>query len=111
MGVMIEPIPDSVRLRVTGDVETILSVPFDDDDRFLLGFSDGTLLIGTYDDDLRCTFEVATDGAGLVRFGDGRAVLEWRADWVTVSVYDANVVEPPVPEALPLFPDLDRWAA
>lgn len=111
MGVMIDPIPDSVRLRVTGDIETILLVPYDDDDRFFLGFSDGTLLIGTYDDELRCTFEVATDGAGMVRFAGGRAVLEFRVDWVTVSIYDANVVEPPPPTVLPLFPDLDRWAA
>lgn len=111
MTVLIEPIPDSVRLRVTGDIETTLMVPYGDDDRFLIGFSDGTLLLGTYDDSLQCVWEVARDGAGFVRFIDGTALLEWRAEWVTVSVYDANVVEPPVPDVLPLFPDLDRWAA
>lgn len=111
MSVMVEAIPESVRLRVTGDIETTLTVPYDDDDRFLLGFSDGTLLQGAYNDRLECIWAVARDGAGIVRFADGTAVLEWSAEWVTVSVYDANVVEPPVPEVLPLFPDLDRWAA
>lgn len=37
MGVMIEAIPESARVQVTGDVETMLSVPFEDDDRFLIG--------------------------------------------------------------------------
>jgi uncharacterized protein YfaT (DUF1175 family) len=111
MSVTIEPIPGSVRLRSTGDIETVLTVPYDDDDRFFVGFSDGTLLHGTYDDNLRCGWKVAREGAGLVRFiGDG-VVLEWNAEWVTASVYDANVMEPQMPQALPLFPDLDRRAA
>lgn len=111
MSVTVEAIPDSVRLLVRGDIETTLTVPYDDDDRFLLGFSDGTLLLGTYNDSLECIWEVAREGAGIFRVVGGVALLEWRAEWVTVSVYDANVAEPPVPEALPLFPDLDRWAA
>ncbi|MDX3911349.1 MAG: hypothetical protein QHC67_16255 [Sphingobium sp.] len=111
MSVLVQPIPDSVRLRVTGDIETTLTVPYDDDDRSLLGFSDGTLLLGTYDDSLQCIWEVARDGAGIVRFNEGGVVLEWHAEWVTVAVYDANVVEPAVPAVLPLFPDLDKWAA
>lgn len=111
MGVLIEPIADSVRLSVKGDVETVLTVPYDDDDRFLVGFSDGTLLLGTYDDALACEWEVARDCAGIVRFIDGSAIVEWHIEWVTVSVFDANVVEPGIPETLPLFPELDRWAA
>lgn len=111
MSVTIEPIPGSVRLRSTGDIETVLTVPYDDDDRFFIGFSDGTLLQGTYDGSLRCDWKVAKEGAGLVRFVGESVVLEWRAEWVTASVYDANVVEPQMLKALPLFPDLDRWAA
>ena len=41
MSVVIRPVPDSVALLVTGDITTRLTVPYDDDDRFLLGFSDG----------------------------------------------------------------------
>jgi hypothetical protein len=111
MAVTIEPIPGSVRLRSMGDIETVLTVPYDDDDRFFVGFSDGTLLQGTYDGSLRCKWKVAREGAGLVRFVGDSVVLEWLAEWVTASVYDANVLEPQVPQALPLFPDLDRRAA
>ncbi|KXU29478.1 hypothetical protein A0J57_23180 [Sphingobium sp. 22B] len=111
MSVLVQPIPDSVRLRVTGDVETVLSVPYEDDDRFLLGFSEGTLLIGFYDDRLNCRWEVARGGAGIVQFTSDGVRLNWHVEWATVSIYDANMAEPPLPQALPLFPDLDRWAA
>jgi len=111
MAVTIEPVAGSVRLRVTGDIETTLAVPYDDDDRFLVGLSDGTLLLGNYDETLRCFWEVARHGAGIVRFIGDTVVLEWRAEWVTVAVYDANVVEPAVSQSLPLFPELDCWAA
>lgn len=111
MAVTIEPLLNSVRLRVTGDVETVLTVPYADDDRFVLGLSDGTLLLGTYDETLECSWEVAREGAGIVRFDGNRVVIEWCTEWVMASVYDPNVIEPRVPHTLPLFPDLDRWAA
>ena len=111
MAVTIEPIPSSVQLRVMGDIETVLTVPYADDDRFLLGLSDGTLLLATYDEALRCSWVVAREGAGLVRFDGERLALEGHAEWVTVSVYDATMIVSRVPEALPLFPNLDRRAA
>lgn len=108
MGVKIEAIPDSVRVRITGDVETVISVPYDDDDRFMVGLSDGTLLIGSYDDALRCEFDVARYGAGFVQIERGAAKIEWRGiEWATVSAYDANIVEPAGPEPMPLFPDVE----
>jgi len=110
MSVLVQPIPDSVRLHVTGDIETTLTVPYEDNDRFLIGFSDGTLLLGAYDEQLKCVWDVATEGAGIVRFTDDGVRLDWRVEWATVSVYDANIAEPPLPEALPLFP-IDRWPA
>ncbi|MEC3911527.1 hypothetical protein U5A82_13960 [Sphingobium sp. CR2-8] len=107
MGVKIESIPESVRLRVSGDVETTIAVPYDDDDRFMIGLSDGTLLVGNYDEDLRCQFDVARYGAGFVKIEKGAAVVEWRGiEWATVSAYDANVVEPADPQPMPLFPEL-----
>lgn len=111
MTVKIEPVPESVRLRVSGDIETTLAVPYEDDDRFLIGLSDGTLLQGAYDDRLECKWEVARYGAGLIRVEGRSIIVDWRVEWVTVSVYDPNVIEPPMPPRLPLFPDLDRWAA
>lgn len=50
MSITILPVPGYPRLQVIGDIEAILHVPFDDDDRFLVGVSDGTLLVGTYDE-------------------------------------------------------------
>lgn len=111
MCVLIRPISDSVRLRVSGDVETVLAVPYDADERFLIGLSDGTLLMGAYDKCLRCRWEVARDGAGIVRFEGDAIRVEWRMEWVTVGTFDPHVVEPYDPPALPLFPDLDRWTA
>lgn len=105
MSVRVEPIPDSVRLRISGDVETVVSVPYEDEDRFMVAFSDGTLLVGSYDEDLQADFEVAREGAGFIR-RDGRAViLDWSMEWATVSAFDANVVEPKMPCPLPLFPE------
>ncbi|WP_397586625.1 hypothetical protein [Sphingobium fuliginis] len=111
MAVLIRPIPDSVRLSVTGDIETILTVPYEDDDRFLIALSDGTLLLGCYDDKLECRWDIAREGAGMVHFTGNGVRVEWRLEWATVSIYDPNVAEPPLPQALPLFPTLDRWAA
>lgn len=106
MAVTIEPIRGSARLRVTGDLETVLTVPFDDDDLFRLGLSDGTLLLGTYDDELRCSWEVAREGAGSVRVEARGVYVNTAVEWATASLYDANVVEPHQPSTLPLFPDL-----
>lgn len=111
MSVLIFPIPESVRLRVTGDVETMLYVPYDNDERFLVGLSDGTLLHGCYDEQMRCKWEVARDGAGIVKFEGDAVRVEWRVEWLTVAAFDPHVVEPGLPPPLPLFPSLDRWAA
>lgn len=108
MGVRIEAIPDSCRLKLSGDVETTVTVPYEDDDRFMVGLSDGTLLIGSYDEALCCHFDVARHGAGFVRIGDGTALVEWHGiEWAAVSTYDANIVERPEIKPLPLFPDIE----
>lgn len=111
MSVTIEAITGVAKLGVTGDIETVLTVPFDDDDRFLVGLSDGTLLQGVYDEHLGCEWKVAGHGAGIVRI-EGRAVtLDWRVEWVTVSIFNGDMIEPTTPPSLPLFPELDRHAA
>jgi len=107
MGIRIEAIPDSVRIRVTGDIETVLSVPYEDDDRFLVGLSDGTLLIGSYDDDLQCRFDVARERAGIIRCYEGAAQVDWRIEWATISTYDPNMVGPAAPKPMPLFLELN----
>ena len=111
MSVLIKPILGSVRFEVTGEIKTVLSVPYDDDDRFLIGLSEGTLLQGSYDEGLRCVWKLVTAGTGVVWFETDSVIVDGQIEWVTASAYDANLVDPPVPLALPLFPELDREAA
>jgi hypothetical protein len=111
MAVLIRPIPDSVRLSVPGDIDTVLVVPYEDDDRFMVALSEGTLLLGSYNEKLECRWDVAREGAGIVHFTSEGVRVDWRVEWAAASVYDPNVAEPPIPDALPLFPTLDRWAA
>ena len=111
MSISILPIAGSARLSVTGDLDAVLSVPFDDDDRFLVGLSDGTLLQGVYDEDLRCTWSVARYGAAIIRICGERVELDWKLEWVTVSLYCAPMLECAEPGPLPLFPELDQKAA
>ena len=111
MAVHIEAIAGSVKLSVTGDLETVLTVPYDEDERFLVGLSDGTLLLGTCDEDLTYAWSVARNGAGIVHIAKGSVTIEWHIEWATISVYDPNVIDPELPDVLPLFPKLDRWAA
>jgi hypothetical protein len=108
MSVRVEPVPDSVRLKISGDVETVLSVPYEDDDRFMVAFSDGTLLVGSYDDELRVGFEVAREGAAMIRRDGSAVVVDWDVEWATVSAFDANVVEPRAPRPMPLLALLER---
>jgi hypothetical protein len=111
MAVLIRPIPQSARLSVTGDIDTVLVVPYEKDERFMVALSEGTLLLGSYNEMLECRWDVARDGAGIVHFTSEGVRIDWRIEWAAASVYDPNVAEPPMPDVLPLFPTLDRWAA
>ena len=108
MALRIEPASGGMSMQVTGDIETQLAIPCDDAGRFLLGASDGTLLLGRFDEQLRCAWEVAKDGAGIVRVVEDAVVLDWHAEWVTASVYDPNIVEVSAPQPLPLFAHLEQ---
>lgn len=111
MAITIQPIPASTRLQVSGDIETVLQVPFDDDDRFFVGVSDGTLLLGTYDEELHCSWSIAREGAGIVRIESDRVNIEWAIEWVTAGLFDPALLETVICAPLPLFPDLDQLAA
>lgn len=67
VSIQVEAISGTAKLRVTGDIDAHLTVPFDDDDRFLIGLSYGTLVQGIYDDRLICTWSLLTEGAGIVQ--------------------------------------------
>lgn len=116
MAIQIDGIAGSVKMHVTGDLETVLTVPHDEDERFLVALSDGTLLLGTCDENLAYTWSVARNGAGIVHVAMGSVTIEWNVEWVTISVYDPNVIEPELSdtllvssEDLPCMPALGRY--
>jgi len=111
MSITILPVLGYPRLQVVGDIEAVLHVPFDDDDRFLVGVSDGSLLLGTYDEQLRCAWSVAREGAALVRIEGECVDLHWSVEWINVGLYSSAMIDRSKPAPLPLFPELDRHAA
>lgn len=90
MGVRIEA-NDGHRLRLTGDVETVLDVPARGvSEGFSLAFSEGTLVRGTWiPGGHACHFAIASEGAAMVRItrqGLGEALeLDWTFDWITLA--------------------------
>ncbi len=111
MSIQVEAISGTPKLRITGDIEAFLPVPFDDDDRFLIGLSDGTLMQCIYDERLICTWSVLTEGAGIVQLHSQSFTLDWKAEWIAVSTYSTSRCAIQSLEPLPLFPELDRWVA
>lgn len=99
-------------IRVSGDIETELRVPYDDgNDCFYIGFSDGTLVEGRYGEDQQYLFSVAAEGAGIPRIRRiGRSdvlTLEWKIEWVAVAdCMNCAVAESEPVEPLPDLPGL-----
>ena len=111
MSIQVEAISGTTKLLVTGDISAHLTVPFDDDDCFLIGLSDGALVQGIYDEKLICTWSLLTEGAGIVQLHTQGFTLDWKVEWIAVSAYSACGCAMQPPEPLPLFPELDRWVA
>lgn len=111
MSVTIFPVPGQPHIQVSGDIQAVLQVPFDDYDRFLVGISDGTLLIGTYDDQLRCAWSVVREGAAIVRIKGERVDLRWSVEWLNEGLFSGAMIDRSKTAPLPLFPELDRHAA
>lgn len=90
VGVQIEAM-DGGRLRLTGDMETVLDLPASAvTDGFSLAFSDGTLLRGHHDiGSGRCHLTLAAEGASIVRIKreerHDRAQIGWKIDWMTLA--------------------------
>jgi hypothetical protein len=83
---------------------------FNDDARFTLAMSDGTLVEGRLDDTDTCHFAVALEGAGITRIiGSSGAVLrhEWALEWIAISGADQSAKAEGKVAELPLFPDLE----
>ncbi len=104
MSITIVPLSPE-RLRVTGDVESELRVPFDgDEDRFHIAVSDGTLIAGEHDpEDDRFHYQVEIEGAGITRIDGETVTIDWRPEWVTIALFRADAAPPRSIEPLPLF--------
>ncbi|MGQ3177814.1 MAG: hypothetical protein ACT6R2_15665 [Blastomonas fulva] len=111
MSVTILPVREKPYIQVSGDIQAVLQVPFDDDDRFLVGISDGTLLVGTYDEKLRCAWSIVREGAAIMRIEGERVDIHWSVEWINVGLYSGAMIDRSEPSPLPLFPELDRHAA
>lgn len=100
------------RIRVSGDMETELRVPYNDgSDRFYVSFSDGTLVEGQYGEDQQYRFSIATEGVGIPRIrriGHSDVLtLEWKIEWVAVAdCMNCVVADPELVELLPDLPGL-----
>lgn len=90
MGVQIKAM-DGGKLKLTGDVETVLDLPASAvTDGFSFAFSDGTLLRGHHDiGSGRCHFVLAVEGAAIVRIlREGRhdgARIDGQIEWMTLA--------------------------
>jgi len=90
VGIQIEAI-DSHRLRLTGDVETLLDLPARAKiEGFSLAISDGSLIRGDYDAGRdRCRFSIDVEGAAIIKItrehGGDRLEIGWRIDWITLA--------------------------
>ena len=111
MGITIVPVPGQPRLQVAGDLDAVLEVPFEDDDRFLVAISNGILVLAAYDEQLRCAWQVARGNADLVSIQSERVTIDEEVDWICVSLASGTAMHDAVLSPLPLFPELDRHAA
>lgn len=92
-------------VAVTGDITTILPVPYHEvEERFLLAASDGSLIEGRLEaEEDRFDFRVVVDGAGISRVGHGELTLDWAVEWLTIAPYDAGALIERGAAPLPLF--------
>src|SRR3546814_922445 len=90
MGVQIEAM-DGGRLKVTGDVESLLNLPGRAvTDGFSFAFSDGTLIRGHHDIATgRCHMALAVEGAAMVRImrqdRHDRVHIDEKIEWMTLA--------------------------
>lgn len=92
MSVTIQGVGETEYLRLTGDIDTTLRLPYDveQESRFFLAFSDGTLIEGDFGDEQLLAFRVAQEGAGIVRIEESSLRLDWNVEWATIAPFKAG---------------------
>ncbi len=109
MAITLQPVRNEPQLRVSGDIDAILSVPAvigasEDGGRYFIALSDGTLVRAHLGDDP--AFEILIDGAGLVAIDEAAQTLriDWSVEWLALSpAAHATVLAQKSVHARPLF--------
>ena len=85
-------------IHISGSIETLLIAPYASrGQRFVMGFSDGSLIEGWWAPEKRChAFRVMVEGAGIstvMHRGNGDTVsLEWAIEWATIAPLSSMVL-------------------
>jgi hypothetical protein len=117
MAITIQPLGNQPNLRVSGDVEAILSIPqgdleADDGRSYYIALSDGSLIRATASEDPQ--YEVVIEGAGLIELDAAERSLTvgWGIEWVNVAGNaNGTAVAQRSVQSLPLFrPSIGRVA-
>jgi len=109
MTITIQPIENGGALRITGDVDMVLTDPGkprevqNQEQKIYLGLSDGSL-VSTYFGN-KPDYVVVIEGAGLVSKVDEQTLrIEWQIEWICVSgLANVTAVAQKSVHALPLF--------
>lgn len=114
MAVTLRGVPLRERIEVSGDIQTTLQLPCDPDNEtafYFLSFSDGTLILGSYDEERVYRFKPHIEGAGITtirREGEHDVIeLGWNVEWVAISSdRECACLVPEPEEPLPVLPGL-----
>lgn len=122
MSVTLIPSADAASLRITGDIDSKLTIPADPSFEFggenymhayYLALSDGTLLKAVRFDDP--SWDVVIEGAGTIEIDPTGKTLtvHWGIEWITLSTNcNASAVAQKSTRNLPLFhPELGALTA
>lgn len=98
---------DRGRLCISGDINVVIDLPNDCDDRFLVALSDGTLLEGNLADDQTSRLSVLSPGAAIIegyKSGPRQGVtVHWDIEWLNVGRISDSGLRQPEDQGMPLF--------
>lgn len=114
MAVTIVPTASTCRVKVMGDIETIMHIPAEPPQTcadgwkwiecYYIALSDGTLIKAT--NHINPEFEVVREGAGIVKVQGSKLIVDWDVEWIALSsIANATAWKHNATVELPLFPE------